>query len=59
MKVVMQWGRGMKVIFVCQEDDFDQNKKHFDVNHYPFITYKDFEDLTKLLTDEITAYIAE
>ena len=55
----MQWGRGMKVIFVCQEDDFDQNKKHFDVNHYPFITYKDFEDLTKLLTDEITAYIAE
>ena len=50
-------GRNMKVIFVCDKKDFQANKKHFDVNHYPFICYEDFTDLTNKLIDEIGAYI--
>lgn len=52
-------GRNMKVIFVCEETDFQENKKHFDVNHYPFIPYKNFQDLTSKLKTEITAYIKD
>lgn len=50
-------GRNMKVIFLCEESDFDTNKKHFDVNHYPFIKYKDFDELYTKLLPEIEAYI--
>ncbi len=50
-------GRGMKVIFICEEKDFKANKKHFDVEHYPFKCYKDYEDLTRQLVIEIGAYI--
>jgi nucleoside 2-deoxyribosyltransferase len=50
-------GRNMKVIFVCDKKDFEKNKKHFDVNHYPFICYNDFDDLTTKLKYEINAYI--
>jgi hypothetical protein len=51
-------GREMKVIFICEKKDFQENKKHFDVNHYPFLCYNDFAHLTELLKDEIGAYIA-
>ena len=51
-------GREMKVIFVCEKKDFQENKKHFDVNHYPFLCYDDFSRLTDLLVAEIGAYIA-
>jgi hypothetical protein len=51
-------GREMKVIFICESKDFRENKKHFDVNHYPFLCYDGFTHLTQLLTDEIGAYIA-
>ena len=50
-------GRNMKVIFVCQKRDFDENKKHFDVNHYPFLRYDNFEDLKMQLIDYIAAVI--
>ena len=48
----------MKAIFVCEKKDFEENKKHFDVNHYPFLCYDSFAHLTDLLTSEIGAYIA-
>ena len=51
-------GREMKVIFICEAKDFKENKKHLDVNHYPFLCYNDFGHLTEMLTDEISAYIA-
>jgi hypothetical protein len=51
-------GREMKVIFICEKKDFQENKKHFDVNHYPFLCYDDFGHLTDLLKAEIGAYIA-
>ena len=50
-------GRNMKVIFTCEKLDFETNKKHFDVNHYPFLCYSDFDDLTKKLISEIGFYI--
>jgi hypothetical protein len=50
-------GRNMKVIFTCEKSDFEKNKKHFDVNHYPFLCYSDFDDLTKKLIPEIGSYI--
>jgi nucleoside 2-deoxyribosyltransferase len=50
-------GRDKKVIFVCEETDFSENKKHFDVNHYPFLKYSSFEHLTEQLTSEIGVYI--
>jgi hypothetical protein len=52
-------GRGMKVIFICEQKDFEENKKHFDVNHYPFVVYKDFIDLTIKLTYQIGAFITK
>src|SRR5574337_1262590 len=45
-------GRNMKVIFTCEKKDFSENKKHFDVSHYPFICYDDFNDLTTKLKNE-------
>jgi hypothetical protein len=51
-------GREMKIIFTCEEDDFKNNRKHFDVNHYPFLTYKSYEELTSKLKIEIAAYIS-
>jgi hypothetical protein len=50
-------GRDKKVIFICEEGDFDKNKKHFDVNHYPFLRYTSIPDLTAKLESEIGAYI--
>ncbi len=50
-------GREKKVIFICEESDFNTNKKHFDVNHYPFLKYTDFSDLVPKLSNEIGAYI--
>jgi hypothetical protein len=54
----MAIGREMKVIFICDKQDFQENKKHFDVNHYPFLCYNDFGHLTEMLKDQIGAYIA-
>ncbi|HWY34000.1 MAG TPA: hypothetical protein VNX68_05095, partial [Nitrosopumilaceae archaeon] len=42
-------GREMKAIFICERKDFQENKKHFDVNHYPFLCYDNFVQLTELL----------
>jgi nucleoside 2-deoxyribosyltransferase len=52
-------GRNMKVILVCEAIDFKENKKHFDVNHYPFLPYDNFEDLTNKLKIEIGSYIKD
>ena len=50
-------GRDIKVIFICEKKDFETNKKHFDVRHYPFLFYSDFADLTAQLKDHINSYI--
>ena len=50
-------GRDKRVIFVCEVKDFEENKKHFDVNHYPFLRYSSFPDLTSQLTNSIGSYI--
>ncbi len=50
-------GRDKKVIFICEESDFASNKKHFDVNRYPFLQYSTFTDLSNKLTNSIGAYI--
>lgn len=48
-------GRGLPVIYTCQEDDF--NDSHFDTNHFPHLIYKNTEDLEKMLIDKIKAWI--
>jgi nucleoside 2-deoxyribosyltransferase len=57
MEAGFAMGRNMKVIFTCEKKDFETNKKHFDVNHYPFLCYESYGDLTEQLKSRIGAYI--
>jgi hypothetical protein len=54
-------GINIPVIYICSEEYFksENNKVHFDTNHYPFIlwNYKDGEDLKKKLKNRIEATI--
>jgi nucleoside 2-deoxyribosyltransferase len=50
-------GLSIPVIRTCRKDEEEQTKLHFDVNHYPFIFWKDSEDLRKKLKARILARI--
>lgn len=50
-------GLGIPVIRTCRDDEEEKTKIHFDVSHYPFIFWKDSEDLRKQLKDRILARI--
>lgn len=50
-------GRGLKVIYTCNEKDF--NETHFDTNHFPHIIYNTPDELKKRLIDKIEAWIKE
>jgi nucleoside 2-deoxyribosyltransferase len=49
------WGLGKKVIMTCKESEM--RDLHFDVSHYSFIVWKDYEDLKKRLKDKIESWI--
>lgn len=50
-------GRGLKVIYTCNEKDFEET--HFDTNHFPHIIYNTPDELKKRLVDKIEAWIKE
>ena len=50
-------GRGLKVIYTCQEDHFKQS--HFDTNHFPHIIYKTPQELEEKLINKIEAWIKD
>jgi nucleoside 2-deoxyribosyltransferase len=50
-------GRGLKVIYTCNEKDF--NETHFDTNHFPHIIYNTSDELKKRLVDKIEAWIKD
>ncbi len=50
-------GRGLKVIYTCNEKDF--NETHFDTNHFPHIIYNTPDELKKRLVDKIEAWIKD
>jgi hypothetical protein len=50
-------GRGLKVIYTCSENDF--NETHFDTNHFPHIIYNSPDELKKRLIDKIEAWIKD
>jgi len=49
------WGLGKKVIMTVKESEM--NDLHFDVSHYPFIVWKDYEDLRIRLQAKIESWI--
>jgi len=48
-------GRSLPVIWLCEESDFDN--RHFDIEQYNFIKYKDEKDLYNKLKTRINAII--
>lgn len=50
-------GRGLKLIYTCQEDDMI--KTHFDTKHFSHILYTDEKDLEKKLINKIEAWIID
>lgn len=46
---------GKKVIMTCKESEMKD--LHFDVSHYPFILWKDYEDLKTRLQAKIESWI--
>ncbi len=57
-------GRGLEVIRTCKKEWFDgedengnKNHVHFDINHYNFIIWKDYNDLKEKLINRIRATI--
>lgn len=57
-------GRGLPVIRTCRKDWFDgidekgeKNRLHFDINHYNFILWEDYDDLKEKLINRIKATI--
>lgn len=50
-------GRGLKVIYTCNEKDFEET--HFDTNHFPHIIYNTPDELKKRLIDKIEAWIKD
>jgi len=52
-------GRGLEVIRTCKKEwfDRDENRLHFDVNHYNFIIWENYEDLKEKLINRIKATI--
>jgi nucleoside 2-deoxyribosyltransferase len=57
-------GRGLPVIRTCKKEWFDgkdekgeKNRLHFDINHYNFILWENFEDLKEKLINRIRATI--
>lgn len=51
------WGMGKKVIMTIKESEMAD--LHFDVSHYPFIVWKDFEDLRTRLQVKIESWIGK
>lgn len=49
------WGMGKKVIMTVKESEMAD--LHFDVSHYPFIVWKDYEDLRIRLQAKIESWI--
>lgn len=49
-------GRGLKVIYCCEKNDFEDNS-HFDLKPFPHILYNSDEDLYKRLKYKIEAWI--
>ena len=43
------------VIYLCNKNDFKDT--HFDTNHYPFLRYETFEELSEMLINRIKAWI--
>ena len=57
-------GKGLEVIRTCKKQWFDgvdeegeKNRLHFDVNHYNFILWEDYDDLKEKLINRIRATI--
>lgn len=50
-------GRGLKVIYTCSENDFEDS--HFDTNHFPHIIYKTPDELRRRLVDKIESWIKD
>lgn len=57
-------GRGLPIIRTCKKEWFDgtdekgdKNRLHFDINHYNFILWEDYEDLKEKLINRIKATI--
>lgn len=57
-------GKGLEVIRTCKRDWYDgydenrlKNHLHFDVNHYNFIIWDNYEDLKEKLINRIKATI--
>ncbi|MEW6621356.1 MAG: hypothetical protein AB1422_18830 [bacterium] len=52
-------GMGLPVIWLCKQDEVDNNEVHFDVRQYKFITWKedDFDQARKDLKNRIEAII--
>ena len=51
------WGMGKKVIMTVKESEMAD--LHFDVSHYPFIVWKDYEDLKTRLQAKIESWIGK
>ena len=51
------WGMGKKVIMTVKESEMGD--LHFDVSHYPFIVWKDYEDLRIRLQSKIESWIGK
>lgn len=50
-------GRGLKVIYTCHHDDFDN--RHFDIKPLQFISYKTSEELKNALSLKIKSFILD
>jgi nucleoside 2-deoxyribosyltransferase len=46
-------GLGKQVIFTCKRGDSWKENLHFDVEHYPFITWENESELFEKLRDHI------
>lgn len=52
-------GLGMPVIYICEEQKFEEKKTHFDTNHHLTVLWKEDPDSLKLFAEELKATIRE
>lgn len=52
-------GLGMPVIYICEENKFNEKKTHFDTNHHLTVLWKDDEESLKKFAEELKDTIRE
>ena len=50
-------GLGMQVIYICEEEKFEQKKTHFDTNHHLTVQWKNDPESLQKFAEELKATI--